>query len=345
MRVSFAAARLAAIAVFVACASGCGGPQITGATHATTRPPSSTTSPSPASPSPASPSQALLGGTAPKAARALPRTLYGVTVDDVSNLSDIVASAQHLPQMPVTRVYFDVTLPVSYYQRAISQLHPVSYLMGELLDSSDEAGISTAAFDQRVRSFVAAYGSEIDLWEIGNEVNGSWTGPYQVVAAKLIAAYHDVSASGGRTALTLYYDAGCGNGPAELDPIAFTRKFVPSEVQNGLTYVFLSYYEPDCNGIRPSAGTWTSYFQALHVLYPNARLGFGEIGIRQPVTSGTMGTATSMINYYYGLPVHLPYYAGGYFWWYYDEDCLPYATKPLWQALRAGFEAEAASQR
>ena len=99
MRVSFAAARLAAIAVFVACASGCGGPQITGATHATTRPPSSTTSPSPASPS-----QALLGGTAPKAARALPRTLYGVTVDDVSNLSDIVASAQHLPQMPVTRV-------------------------------------------------------------------------------------------------------------------------------------------------------------------------------------------------------------------------------------------------
>jgi hypothetical protein len=52
-----------------------------------------------------------------------------------------------------------------------------------------------------------------------------------------------------------------------------------------------------------------------------------------------------MINYYYGLPIHLPYYAGGYFWWYYYEDCLPYAPKSLWQALRRGFEAETASQR
>ena len=72
------------------------------------------------------------------AVRALPRTLYGVTVDDVSSLSQVVASSRHLPYMPITRVYFDVTLPVGYYKRAISELHPVSYLMGELLDSSDE---------------------------------------------------------------------------------------------------------------------------------------------------------------------------------------------------------------
>jgi hypothetical protein len=333
MPVSFAAGRLAATAMLVACAAGCV-PLATGATHATTGPRSST----------AFPSHALAGEKHRKAPRALPRTLYGVTVDDVSNLSQITESSQHLPEMPVTRVYFDVTLPVSYYQRAISELHPVSYLMGELLDSSDEPGISTAAFGQRVRSFLAAYGSEIDLWEIGNEVNGSWTGPYQVVAAKLMAAYQAVSASHGRTALTLYYDAGCGNGSAELDPIAFTRKFVPPEVRNGLTYVFLSYYESDCNGSRPSVGTWTAYFKELHTLYSHASLGFGEIGMRNPVTSGTISTAESMIRYYYGLPVHLPYYAGGYFWWYYDEDCLPYTTKPLWRALRAGFEAEAASQ-
>ena len=128
---------------------------------------------------------------------------------------------------------------------------------------------------------------------------------------------------------------GCGAGAAELDPIAFTRKFVPPKVRNGLTYVFLSYYEGDCNSLRPNAGTWTAYFKALHTLYPHARLGFGEIGMNNPVTSKTINTAKSVINYYYGLPIHLPYYAGGYFWWYYYEDCLPYATKPLWQALQA----------
>ena len=29
----------------------------------------------------------------------------------------------------------------------------------------------------------------------------------------------------------------------------------------------------------------------------------------------------------------------------YAEDCLPYATRPLWRALNAGFRAEKAAQR
>ena len=129
-------------------------------------------------------------------------------------------------------------------------------------------------------------------------------------AAKLTAAYHAVSAAHGRSAITVYDNAGCGNGSAELDPIAFTRAFVPPEVRDGLTYVLVSYYEADCNGIRPSARTWTDYFRALHAWYPNARLGFGEIGLDNPVTGTTMPTGKAMIGYYYGLPVHLPYYVG-----------------------------------
>lgn len=277
--------------------------------------------------------------------RPLPRTLYGVTADDVSDPRRLVTASRHLPEMPITRLYLDVRQPPGYYAAAVAALRPVNYLMGELLDSSDETRISVAAYDRRVGSYLAAFGNKIDLWEIGNEVNGNWTGPYPAVRAKLAVAYRDVSALGRRTALTLDYNLGCGDGAAELDPIAFTRKFVPPKVRNGLTYVFLSYFEDDCNSLRPSAGTWTAYFKALHTLYPHARLGFGEIGMNNPVTSKTINTANSMINYYYGLPIHLPYYAGGYFWWYYYEDCLPYATKPLWQALRRGFEGETASQR
>ena len=58
-----------------------------------------------------------------------------------------------------------------------------------------------------------------------------------------------------------------------------------------------------------------------------------------------MRAANSLIRYYYGLRVRLPYYTGGYFWWYYAEDCLPYATRPLWRVLSAGFRAEKAAQR
>jgi hypothetical protein len=276
----------------------------------------------------------------PPAQRALPRVLYGVTVDDVSRLGETVSASRHLPAMPVTRVYFDVSQPPKSYVAAVRALHPVSYLMGELLDSSDETRITTAAYGRRVRAYLAAFGTAIDIWEIGNEVNGDWTGPYPVVAAKLEIAYRQVAARHLRSALTLYYNVGCGDGTAELSPLDFSRRYVPRSVRSGLSYVFLSYYEDQCGGARPSVRTWTAYFRALHALYPRARLGFGEIGLTGPVTAATMKAAASQIHYYYGLPIRLPYYTGGYFWWYYAEDCPPYAARPLWRVLRAGFLAE-----
>ena len=113
-------------------------------------------------------------------------------------------------------------------------------------------------------------------------------------------------------------------------------------MRDGLTYVLLSYYEDDCGGIRPGAAWWTTYFAQLHALYPHALLGFGEIGMDEPATPTTTAGAESLIHDYYALPIALPYYVGGYFWWYYAEDCVP-TTRPLWAALRSGFEAESAA--
>ncbi len=277
--------------------------------------------------------------TAP--ARRLPSPLYGVTLDDVTNIGQIVAGLRSLPEAPTARIYFDVREPAGYYTAAVNALRPVSYLMGELLDSSDETHIAAPAYNKRVRSYLAAFGNKVDLWEIGNEVNGNWTGRYPTVAAKLTDAYRDVATAGKRTALTLYYNAGCGDGPAELSPAAFSRAYVPAAVRRGLDYVLLSYYPGECRGIRPDAATWTAYFQRLHALYPHALLGFGEIGMSEPVTAKTLGSAESLVRRYYGLPIGLPYYVGGSFWWYFAEDCLPYARRPLWGAFRAGLRAEA----
>lgn len=275
--------------------------------------------------------------------RPLPTPLYGVTLDDIGNLPLIVQALRRLPHRPTTRIYFDTHQPAAYYAAAVEAMGRVSYLMGELLDSSDEGRITAAAYRSRVRSYLGALANKIDLWEIGNEVNGNWLGPYQNVESKLIAAYDDVSAAHQRTALTLYYNVGCADGPGELDPLAFSRRFVPERIRNGLDVVLLSYYEQNCRGIRPRASTWADYFARLHALYPHARLGFGEIGLTNPVDGATLSYAEGMIRYYYGLAIRLPYYAGGYFWWYCDEDCVPYNTEPLFGALSQGFTAEAAA--
>jgi hypothetical protein len=291
------------------------------------------------------PGPAPAGPTTRAGQRPLPAVFAGVTADDVSAVAQLAASERHLSRMPVTRVYLDPRQPPAAYAAAIAALHPVSYLMGELLDSADETSISTATYASRVPAYLNAFGSSVDIWEIGNEVNGDWTGPYRVAAGKLAAAYRLTAARHLRTALTLYYNVGCGDGPAELDPLAFSRRYVPAPVRDGLSYVFLSYYEDQCGGIRPSVGTWTGYFRRLHALYPGARLGFGEIGMTSPATPATTAAAAALIRRYYGLPIRLPYYAGGYFWWYYAEDCLPYQSRPLWRALDAGFRAEAAALR
>ena len=109
-------------------------------------------------------------------------------------------------------------------------------------------------------------------------------------------------------------------------------------MRSGLDYVTVSYYETQCNNIRPTAATLTTFFNQLHSLYPNAKLGFGEIGFPNKVGSN-IAVAEAMINYYYGLNITTPGYIGGYFWWHYYEDMLPYTTKPLWQTLNAAFSA------
>src|SRR5712691_1708672 len=276
------------------------------------------------------------------ALRPVPAPLFGVTINHVSALSQIVASSRRLSHKPTTRIYFNVNRPPRYYAKAVRALHPDSYLMGELVDSFEETKISTSAFEARTKSYLRAFGANIDIWEIGNEVNGDWLGNYRTVSAKLTEAYHAVAARHLRTALTLFYNAGCGDGSQELSPIAFTRKYVSARVRDGLNYVLLSYYEDSCHGIRPSAAQWTSFFKRLHSLYPHAQLGLGEIGLQNPVTAKSLATAKSLITHYYGLKIDLPYYIGGYFWWYYAEDCIPAPSKPLWPVLNRGFQAEAA---
>jgi hypothetical protein len=270
--------------------------------------------------------------------RELPSPLYGVTADDVSSTSNLVAAAEHFAKKPITRIVFDEGTTPADYTAAVNQLQPSSYLMGELADSQYLAAMSTQQYHDRTANFLAAFGDKLDLWEIGNEVNGDWTGPYATVSAKITDAYNQVSAAGRRSSLTLWYNPNCAGSTSELGPVEFSQNYVPATMRTGLNYVFISYYETQCNNYRPSAATLTTLFTQLHQLYPNAKLGFGEIGLPNAATSSTLAKATDIATYYYNLSINLSYYVGGYFYWYYAEDAIPYTTKPMWQTLNNLFQ-------
>jgi hypothetical protein len=269
--------------------------------------------------------------------------LWGVTVDRISHLQDLTNSLAALPAPPTTRVYFDVHEPAAYYAQAVTAIAGVSAVMGELLDSSDEKHISVAAFQARTEAYVHTLAGQVSIWEIGNEVNGNWTGRYADVAAKLAEAYDDVSAAGGRTALTLYAnDFGpdnCGDGPAELTPTQFTQQYVPARVASGLSYVLLSYYPTQCGGREPTSAELASYLRQLHALYPNAAIGFGEVGLPRRATRTSQASAEQIMSWAYSLAPSLPYYVGGYFWWYGAEDALRPQAR-LREALASAFDDE-----
>ena len=102
--------------------------------------------------------------------------LWGVTVDHVSGLTPMLSALATLPEPATVRVYFDVHEAAAYYATPVARIAGVGQVMGELLDSSDEQAISTAAMRQRTESYVQALGGDVAIWEVGNEVNGNWTG-------------------------------------------------------------------------------------------------------------------------------------------------------------------------
>jgi hypothetical protein len=281
----------------------------------------------------------------PEQAGAGARPLFGVTVDSITGLGAIVAAERALPHRPTTRVYMSVHEPASYYADAVSELDSVGTVVGELLDSSDAKHIGVAAFQQRVESYLSVLGPTVGIWEVGNEVNGDWTGPYAAGAAKLQEAYNDVVAADGRTALTLYANQygpdHCGDGTGELTPVEYSEEDVPPAVRDGLTYVFESYYPTQCHDILPTDGQVATEMGQLRALYPHALLGFGEVGLPHRVSTRTLATAERVMSWAYGLDPRIPGYVGGYFWWYAREDAFV-GKAQLRGALDAAFDSERA---
>jgi hypothetical protein len=265
---------------------------------------------------------------------------WGVTLDDVSDPVPIADSLAALPKRPIVRMVFDKDQSPADYAEAISAVRPTARLLATPVDSSDAKGYDLDHYVARFKDYLAAYGSEISAWEIGNEINGEWTGGREESAAKAAAAFDLVHAAGGRTALTLYYNPDCFSDPGNA-MLRYARTELPERVKAGVDYVLVSYYEADCNGHQPAAQEWRDVFTGLRGLFPSARLGFGEVGAPE---SASPEAKAEYLRRYYTMPDPVPGFIGGFFWWYYAEDAVPYTGSPVWAALRAAMTASGSSR-
>lgn len=252
--------------------------------------------------------------------------VYGVTIDAVSKLSSIVTSLSKLCKKPTTRIVFDEWVPATDYLNAVNKIHNVSFIMGELLDSYYMKQYNLQQYTDRTNEYVNLLGDKVDIWEIGNEINGEWLGNTSDVVAKMNAAYSIVKSKNKKTALTLYYNYNCWEKPVN-EMFRWANTNINSQMKSGLDYVWVSYYEDDCNNYQPN---WQKVMDSLHVLFPNSKIGIGECGTIKSTKKA------AYINRYYNMKITTKNYVGGYFWWYYKQDCVPY-TKALWITMDKAF--------
>jgi hypothetical protein len=252
--------------------------------------------------------------------------VYGVTIDAVSKLSAIVTSLSKHCNKPTTRIVFDEWVPATDYQNAVNQIHNVSFIMGELLDSYYMKQYNLQQYTDRTNEYVNLLGGKVDIWEIGNEINGEWLGNTSDVVAKMNSAYNIVKSKNKKAALTLYYNYNCWEKPAN-EMFRWANTNISTQMKNGLDYVWVSYYEDDCNGYQPN---WQKVMDSLHVIFPNSKIGIGECGTIKSTKKA------AYIKRYYNMKITTKNYVGGYFWWYYKQDCVPY-TKALWTTMNNAF--------
>jgi hypothetical protein len=252
----------------------------------------------------------------------LPEQVLGVTLTDVTPTDIITDALATLAHKPTVRVVFDVQRRAVAYGPSLRDVAAVSFVMGELVDSVVVDRLSTDVYAQRTSEYLDELSDVVDIWEVGNEVNGEWLGESDKVQAKIVAAYQLVRERGERSALTLYYNQGCVQDPKH-ELFTWAANNIPSDMREGLDYVWLSYYEQRCHIPEPD---WKSVFTRLREQFPHARLGFGGVG------TSVADDKAALVRHFYSLDVPVPGFVGGYFWWYFRDDMLP-SGAPLWNVL------------
>lgn len=278
------------------------------------------------------------------AVKAPAQTLRGITIDSPDDIEATASVLSVSAKRLTVRLVMDPERAIDAYEQAVEALAPHADIMIQVLDSTELPHYPAEWIASRTRDAMAAFGDDVCIWEIGNELNGSWAGtsPAQI-NGKARAAYDVVRAGDGKTAITFNYwsSSNCYSQPWE-ETISYARQSAPTFAD--VDYLFLSVYETACTPSQhPSAADLASTLNSLGEMYPNSYLGIGEVGA-QGIADGlssdpSMAEKERLASYYYGLHDSLvarvgPRYVGGYFWWYFREDAVDVPVESsLWPIL------------
>ena len=258
--------------------------------------------------------------------------IFGLTIDDVwyddIALEYVLDGLKNLDVRPTVRIVMSSEIePVDYInlfksvaQYADIMASPVdSYVMNSYKDTESYLKRFTDSYES-----LAPY---VSIWEVGNEINGTeWIKQSpELIVDKVSSVARFLKSKGEKTALTLY----CTDSPHQ-DMITWAEKYIPEELVNIVDFCLVSYYEDDNNGYLPD---WERVFKELGDIFPVSFLGIGECGNTAP--DATQESKIEMAKRYYQMPKPHERFVGGYFWWNWVTDCIPYKDNAVYDAIKS----------
>ncbi|MDO4787784.1 MAG: hypothetical protein Q4A19_01330 [Johnsonella sp.] len=261
--------------------------------------------------------------------------IYGITIDDSwyesLDADQVLAAIRKMPVKPTARIVMSEDISPQNYKKLFMQIKKEAYIMASPVDSYYmKAYQDEEAYLKRFQDSYDALSDYVDIWEIGNEINGvEWIRQDpELIIDKVSEANAFIRSKGGRTALTLYY-----TNPEEEDMFEWISEYFPDELYEEVDYVLLSYYEEDNEGYEPE---WEQVFSSLEKVFPGAKLGIGECG--NTAEDASVSDKIERARSYYMMESHSENFIGGYFWWNWVQDCVPHQNNKVYEEINRCME-------
>ena len=262
--------------------------------------------------------------------------IWGVTIDDSwyeeMSAEEVVSSLRSFRVRPTVRIVMSKDREPREYISLFQKIHQAADIMAEPVDSFEMALYEDVqSYRERFADSYRYLGDYVDIWEIGNEVNGKeWIGQSdELIIAKITAAYDVFKDTDEKTALTFYYE----KPGSRQDMLSWISEYVPLQLRENIDYSFISYYEDENEGYEPD---WKTVFKSFQALFPKSGVGIGECG--NITEDADEESKIRMIDKYYQMPALTENYVGGYFWWNYVADCVPNSENKVCQAIYRHFK-------
>lgn len=273
------------------------------------------------------------------------RPFIGLTIERAgrnakADLANVDRAASIAGRHGMVRFVFEPSKPHQAYQKVIRYAKSKGLkLLGEPVDSEDDKTLTTEQCVARFKAYIDGL-PEVDVWEVGNEVNGGWTSADMAQRVHLAAAY--AKSKGKETLLNFFWQIGTATAEpnskdntqdCSTDMFTWIKVKLPKSTRDLIDYATVSIYMEQA----PLGLAFDRVMKRLGEEFPKAKIGIGELDYwcQEPAADNLWWYAdpkdirkarAEVCRQYYNAALAFPQSMGGGFWWYFAST----STQPNW---------------